>query len=197
MRAVSFTGRVIAVLSRRAPAFQPPDTPGPSVGWAHLLQAAVDRIRRRRTAARPQPDTPGDTADQTAAPETTPPVPGTDSPTRSPDPSRLRPGADLRGADLTDADLTSANLTSAHLDGAHLHRADLTNADLTDTSLDRAVGLEVRQLAGARWSSGTTWPEHLRDRIRADSVETGAGAYRVRSDEGPDREASPVPSTTT
>lgn len=224
MEAASFTGRVIAVLSRRAPAFQPPDAPGSPAGWAHHLQAALDRIHHRNTAGHPP--------HQAVTGETT----GTDSPARTPDPSRLHSGADLRGADLRGANLRGANLNGANLNGAylrdatladaglieaHLNSADLTGAtladaelcdadltgayltaahltatrfhstNLTDADLSRAFGLEVRWLAGARWSRGTMWPEYLRDRIREGSEEIGAGTYRVRSDESPDHETSP------
>ncbi|WP_086559157.1 pentapeptide repeat-containing protein [Streptomyces africanus] len=114
--------------------------------------------------------------------------------------------ASLRQADLSDADLRRAVLTDADLSGATLRgtaidATDLRNCDLTGTDLSTASGpLSLDDLAGARWSTGTRWPESqpgLGRAVRDNSVSIAPGVYRVGDDDSRDRATALAPSPRT
>jgi hypothetical protein len=66
-------------------------------------------------------------------------------------------------------DVTEAQVATLLRGNDDFVGADLEEADLTDVPL-----------AGIRWSDGTRWPGHWRDRIREASVPVGDGIYVIR-----------------
>ncbi|MBP2321538.1 uncharacterized protein YjbI with pentapeptide repeats [Kibdelosporangium banguiense] len=158
----SLLAQVIAVLSRRTPAFQPargqPRTFSGTLILALRPHHANTTHQQTNTSGQLQPESMAPATDlDKAQTDNTQPI-GQDSSGLPVLSSALKPHSDLRGAnlaranltganlteadlrgvDLTTANLTGANLTRAHLAGANLARANLTGADLIETNLTGA-----------------------------------------------------------
>lgn len=170
MKRSSLFSQIVAVLSRRTPAFQP--APGqPRTFGGALCQL----LHSRRPSAEPQRANTDDTPSETAI--------GSDRHGQPFGRETLRPGVDLRGADLSGADLTGARLFRAHLSwatltDARLPRAHLSGADLTGARLSGAI-LSGANLTDARLSRANLSRADLIGTDLTDARLSGANLIRA------------------
>lgn len=165
MRANTFVGQVIAVLSRRASAFEL-DSAEPQT-FPGRLRALLSRLRRIDPASLTPTGAGQVTASEKSraeAPEAAKPQVGRRTAPPGQQTSRTRESFDFALALALDGVL-------ADLDGA-LH--DFTTANLRDVDLTRV------QLEGLRWSAATQWPTDWVAQIALDSVDVAPDVFEVR-----------------
>jgi hypothetical protein len=177
MKRPSLFAQIVAVLSRRTPAFQP--APGqPRTFGGALYQMLHPRPPSAVPERASTDDTPPETGTNTSFGQAR--AIGRDRHGQPFGRDVLGPEADLSGADLTRANLTGANLEDA--------RFALTEPEPSPDAV-------VTALAGARWSEETIWPTEEIAATVARSSRLLKDGYHEIVDDGQSRGHDYQPST--